>query len=71
MTKKQKKDSTNKISFDVLNKSDDAMFVKASEIDEMPKKGEDFSFILKNKVRFNCVDLVVNEYQQDPEELEA
>ena len=38
---------------------------------KLPQRSEDFSFIKKNKVKFNCVDIVVNEYQQDPEELEA
>lgn len=38
---------------------------------KLPQRSEDFSFIKKNKVKFNCVDIVINEYQQDPEELEA
>ena len=63
VSKKCKKD---KVQFEVATN-----FVKASLLDECPKKCEDFSFIKKNKVKFNCVDLVVNEYQQDPEELEA
>ena len=32
---------------------------------------EDFTFFKKSKVKFNCVDIQVNEYQIDPEELEA
>ena len=36
----------------------------------LPSRSEDFSFLKKNKVKFNCVDIAIKEYQLDPDELE-
>lgn len=36
----------------------------------LPQRSEDFSFLNKNKVKFNCVDITYKEYQVDPDELE-
>lgn len=37
---------------------------------KLPQRCEDFSFLKKNKVKFNCVDVQVKKYQVDPDELE-
>ena len=37
---------------------------------KLPQRSEDYSFLKKNKVKFNCVDVTVKEYAVDPDELE-